>query len=372
MSARSPRTLRILGSRGIPAAHGGFETFAERLSLHLVERGWRVIVYCQEQGRGAIAYDHWQGVERVRIPVADDGSWGTVVFDWIATRHAAGFRDLCLTLGYNTAVFGALLRLRGIPNLFNMDGIEWRRGKWGPLARVWFYLNDWAGCWIGDHLIADHPDIATHLLSRVRASKITTIHYGADIPADPPAGSVHEFGLEPGRYLTLIARAEPENSVLEAVQGFSRRVRDRHLAVLGDYSADNGYHAAVQRAAGPEVRFLGPIYDRAKVGALRFHSLAYVHGHRVGGTNPSLVEALAAGNPVIAHDNPFNRWVTGSGALFFSDAPSFDTALSRLLRDPALADSLGDSSAARFQAMFQWPRILAEYERLLERFEPSR
>src|SRR5262249_25470384 len=130
------RTLRILGIRGIPAAHGGFETFAEQLALYLVQRGWRVIVYCQDDGHGTIQHDQWRGVERVRIPIAMGGAKGTMLFDWIATRDAARHGDLCLTLGYNTAVFCAMLRARRVPNIINMDGIEWRRAKWGGLAKA--------------------------------------------------------------------------------------------------------------------------------------------------------------------------------------------------------------------------------------------
>ena len=133
----------------MPAAHGGFETFAEHLALHLVQRGWRVTVYCQEEGSGPAVQDEWQGVQRVRIPVAQAGPRGTIVFDWKATLHAAAAGELCLTLGYNTALFCAVLRLRGVPNVINMDGIEWSRAKWGPVAKAWLWLNDWAGCLLG-------------------------------------------------------------------------------------------------------------------------------------------------------------------------------------------------------------------------------
>ena len=136
------RTLRILGIRGIPAAHGGFETFAEHLSLHLVARGWRVVVSCQEDGSGPVQFDDWRGVERVRIPVSMTGAKGTMLFDWKAIVHAAGEGDLCLTLGYNTALFCVALRAAGVPNIINMDGIEWSRAKWGRLARSWFWMND--------------------------------------------------------------------------------------------------------------------------------------------------------------------------------------------------------------------------------------
>jgi glycosyltransferase involved in cell wall biosynthesis len=363
--------LRILGTRGVPAAHGGFETFAEKLALHLVSRGWRVVVYCQDDGDGPMVEDTWQGVERARIPVAATGPKGTIVFDWRSTAHAARHHDLCLTLGYNTALFCTLLRLKGIPNLINMDGIEWSRAKWGPIAKAWFWLNERAGCWLGNHLVADHPQIEAHLQTRVAASKITTIAYGAEAVTAAPAEAVQALGLQPGRFLTVIARAEPENSILEVVRGFSTQPRGYQLVVLGHYDEGNAYHRAVKDAASPEVKFVGAIYDKPVVQALRFHSAAYVHGHQVGGTNPSLVEALGAGNPVIAHDNRFNRWVAGDGASYFVCANTFSEQVAQLLSNPARLVNLRLQGQQRFEAMFTWNRILNQYESLLARHLPS-
>lgn len=363
--------LRILGTRGVPAAHGGFETFAEYLALYLVERGWRVVVYCQDDGVGPVFEDAWHGVERVHIPVAQSGPKGTIVFDWQATAHAAKHRDLCLTLGYNTAVFCSLLRLKGIPNLINMDGIEWSRAKWSGVAKTWFWLNDWAGCWLGNHLVADHPQIKSHLESRVMSQKITTIPYGADAVTSAPLAPLQALGLESGRYLTVIARAEPENSLLEIVKGFSAKRRDFQLVVLGNYHESNGYHREVLSAASDEVRFVGAIYDKAIVQALRFHSAAYVHGHQVGGTNPSLVEALGAGNAVIAHDNRFNRWVAGSGAVYFDGAEAFSKHLDELLASPSRFQEMSSWSRARFYESFTWPDVLAQYESLLIQYLPA-
>ena len=364
------KTLRILGTRGVPAAHGGFETFAEYLSLHLVAQGWRVVVYCQEDGTGPVFEDTWQGVERVRIPVAQEGPKGTIVFDWQATAHAARNQDLCLTLGYNTAVFCALLRIKGIPNVINMDGIEWSRMKWGPVAKTWFWLNDWAGCWLGNHLVADHPQIKVHLTSRVRANKITTIPYGADAVTNAPTAPVEALGLLPGQYMSVIARPEPENSLLEIVKGFSAKPRGMQLVVLGNYSDANAYHRAVKDAASDEVKFVGAIYDKTVVQALRFHSAAYVHGHQVGGTNPSLVEALGAGNAVIAHDNRFNRWVVGEGAVYFSGADGFAACMDEVLSSPDRLVQLKRAGLTRFIQEFTWPHVLKQYEALLNSYLP--
>ncbi|MEN3372388.1 DUF1972 domain-containing protein [Dechloromonas sp. ZS-1] len=367
----SIKTLRILGIRGIPAAHGGFETFAEYLALFLVERGWRVVVYCQEDGSGPLFEDIWQGVERVHIPVAQTGPKGTIVFDWRAIVHASRFDNLCLTLGYNTACFSSLLRFKGIPNLINMDGIEWGRAKWGKVAKLWFWLNDWIGCWLGDHLIADHPQIKRHLQTRVRAEKVTMIPYGADSVVHADLTPVLALGLEPGQFITVVARPEPENSLLEIVRGFSAKIRGVQLVVLGDYSTSNPYHCTVKNAASAEVRFVGAIYDKKVVRALRFFSAAYVHGHQVGGTNPSLVEALGAGNAVIAHDNHFNRWVAGNGAMYFEGATGFSDCLDVLLTHPKKLELLRAKSKERFLEIFTWPQVLSEYELLLTKYLPQ-
>jgi glycosyltransferase involved in cell wall biosynthesis len=191
------------------------------------------------------------------------------------------------------------------------------------------------------------------------------IPYGAtEVPsaADEP---VRALGLVPGRFLTVIARAEPENSLLEIVQGFSLAPRGVHLVVLGHYDQRHAYQRAVTAAAGPEVKFLGAVYDKAVVQSLRFHSAAYIHGHQVGGTNPSLVEALGAGNAVIAHDNRFNRWVAGESAMFFQDAGSLGRCIDTLLSQPERLSAMRASSKQRFVARFTWAQVLHEYEQVL-------
>jgi glycosyltransferase involved in cell wall biosynthesis len=360
--------IRILGIRGVPASHGGFETFAEYLSLYLKHRGWDVVVYCQESGPGEKYVDVWEGVERIHIPVEKQGPVSTIIFDWKSVVDAARSKDLCLTLGYNTAVFSSLLRVRGVKNIINMDGIEWSRAKWGKVAKVWFWINDWMGCWLGDHLVADHPEIKKHLSTRVNGRKITTIGYGAERVSSSSDAPLSTWGLAPGRFLTVIARGEPENSILEIVKGFSRVRRNFKLVVLGTYDRTHPYQSSVLSAASDEVIFPGAIYDKNIVKALRFHSALYVHGHQVGGTNPSLVEALGAGNAVVAHDNRFNRWVAGSGACYFQDEESFSTLLDRLLQDDAKLEMMRKSSIERFEESFTWTKILEEYERLLSSF----
>ena len=366
------KTIRILGTHGVPANYGGFETAAENIALFLVKSGWRVIVYCQVDGKGPITEDTWNGIERVTIPVNLAGWKGTSLFDWLAIGHACRFNDLCLTFGYNTALFSTRLRLKGIPNVINMDGIEWSRARWGFAKQAILYVNERIACFVGNHLIADHPEIERYLLTRAPKRKITTLTYGADPLDEPSADPVNKLGLEPGRYLTLVARSIAENSILEMVQGFSIQQRDCKLAILGNYEPGvDEYHRQVMNAASEEVVFLGPIYDKHVVQALRYHSLAYVHGHTVGGTNPSLVEAMAAGNPVVAHDNPYNRWVAGDAALYFSDAQGFGDALGQLLASSAILAALRANSRRRYLEEFTWEHVAGQYEQLLLRYLPN-
>lgn len=366
------RTVRILGTHGVPANYGGFETAAENIALFLVKAGWRVIVYCQTNGSGPIREDVWNGIERVTIPVNLPGWKGTSQFDLRSIKHACQFKDLCLTFGYNTALFSSLLRIKGIPNVINMDGIEWSRARWGFAKQAILYINERIGCFVGNHLIADHPEIEKYLLTRAPKRKITTLTYGADPLSDAPTELVTQLGLEPGKYLNLIARSIPENSILEMVRGFSMKPRGCKLVILGKYEPEtDAYHRQVMDAASDEVVFLGPIYDKGVVQALRFHSLAYMHGHTVGGTNPSLVEAMAASNPVVAHDNPYNRWVANDAAVYFNSAESFSEAIGQLLASPAKLAAMRVNSQRRYLEEFTWEHVAGQYEQLLLRYLPN-
>lgn len=367
------KSLFILGTRGVPAKHGGFETFAEKLSTHLVAAGWQVTVYCQEDGGGERWESSWHNINRIHIPVRQEGTLGTVIFDLRATWHALSQQGLFLTLGYNTAVFNLLHRLRGQINLINMDGIEWRRDKWGVLAKSWFLLNERIACWAGNHLIADHPLIKKHLSSRVCPEKITMIPYGGDEVLCAEQDHLDRVSVVSGKYSIVIARPEPENSILEIVAAFSSRLRNHKLVVLGDFDAStNPYHCKVMAAASEEVIFPGAIYQVAVVQALRFYSCLYIHGHRVGGTNPSLVEALGAGCAVIAHDNHFNRWVAGSDAAYFKNQEDCSVLFDELLHDDDAIERMQSASRARFHERFTWEKILQDYEKLFVEWYPSK
>ena len=367
--------VAILGTRGIPALHGGFETFAERLALHLGALGWDVEVYCQGVAPAA-PHPGFERIGLVHIAVPFGGSLGSVLFDLAAMLRAVRTPDrLLLVLGYNTALFGILARLRGAVQIINMDGIEWRRAKWPLPVRAWFWCNERLACWLGDGLIADNPHIADHLATRADRSKISMIPYGADPVAGAGSDHLSRWALRPGGYALVIARPEPENSILEIVRAYSARARPCPLVVVG-LRADGGssrYRRDVLASAGPQVQFIGPVYDADTIGALRYHARLYLHGHQVGGTNPSLVEAMGAGCVILAHDNRFNRWVGGGALRYFAAEAELDLMLAAQLDDGnELCAAMRKATRERHAAVFRWSGILDQYTRLLQQAAPVR
>lgn len=362
----SKKHLAILGIRGVPAAHGGFESFAERFAPWMVQHGWKVTVYCQGSATGKRYEDEWEGCRRVHIPVKGDSAVASIIFDLKSTLEAIREKGTLLTLGYNTGFLSVYARLKRRVNLINMDGIEWKRAKYSMPQKAYLWLNERLAAASGNVLIADHPEIARHHSSHAAPGKIRMIPYGGDRIDVADEGELARFGLVRDQFFTVIARPEPENSILEIVRAFSRKPRDAKLIVLGRYSPDQAYQRTVRAVASGDVIFPGPIYQKEVLHALRLFGLAYIHGHQVGGTNPSLVEALGAGNAIIAHDNPFNRWVAGEAGLYFGDEDGCEEAIERLIFSAACRDELRLAASRRWEAEFTWPRILRSYQDLIE------
>ncbi len=358
--------LNILGTRGVPATHGGFETFAERLALYLVRHGFSVTVYCQSEGPVDLAghEDHWNGIHRVHFGTKRSGAAGTMEFDLKCARHVLGQPGVDLVLGYNTAVFNILQKLKRRKVFMNMDGIEWKRKKWSTPAKLWLLLNEIIGANLANTPIADHPEIGRHIAKRTFRSPVV-IPYGADVVETAPLAPVRDLGLQSGGYFISVARIEPENSILEMIKAFQVSGTAKKFVVLGRFDPDIEYHRKVRQAAPANVLFPGGIYEDHRVKSLRFHARAYFHGHQVGGTNPSLVEALGAGNAVIAHDNVFNRWTAGQGQRFFSSVQSCSQHIRQFSHDDLAVQAARKAARQRHAADFSWESVLAQYQALL-------
>lgn len=238
--------------------------------------------------------------------------------------------------------------------------------KWSWPERLWLRFNEYAGAKLANHLIADHPVIKQHLLRCAPDEKITVIPYGALPVETVNLQFLGKGSLRPESYALVIARPEPDNSILEIVSAFSRRPRGIKLVVLGKYDRNVPYQRQVLDSAGDEVQFMGAIYEKPLVETLRKCALIYLHGHKVGGTNPSLVEALAAGNAIIAHDNPFTRWVAGPGARFFVKESDLDATLGEVIGNPKVISDMRAATGKRFTQEFHLDFVLKQYESLLQ------
>lgn len=358
--------IAILGSRGIPAAYGGFERFAEELAVRLTARGIDVTVYCEDCGGDAPAT--YKGVRLEYVPVPRLGPLTTILFDLRSLWKSRKDYDVVYMLGYGAGAFCFLPRLWGTTVWINMDGIEWARSKWGRVARIWFRFMEMLSVHAPDRVIADAEAICDHLSQRHPAMKpCSVIPYGAPVLTVPTdAAALAEWGLAPDRYDLVVCRLEPENMVAEIVDGYSRSNTPVPLVIVGDHRKENGYVRSLASRGSGRIRFIGTVYDAEKLKALRYHARCYIHGHQVGGTNPSLLEAMGCGNIVVASDNRFNREVAGPTAFYFHgahDLPRVLAAIGQL--GPERIGALKGSMQKRIRDHYTWESVVDKYYGLL-------
>lgn len=366
------KRLLILGTHGLPAQHGGFETVAEELALHLVQKNWRITVYCREPWERTSIYETmWGRVRRVHIPVKQKGWLGSFIFSWKAARHARTQPTLSLHFGYKHAITSLLQVVRKKSVVFHMGGMPYLTPGLSTLQKMAWLISERVARFTGSHFITDHPLMEQQLKKHKLNKDVSLIVNGALDVVDASTAPVQELGLEPGKYSLMVAVPSPERSTLEVVKGFSREARGHTLVVMGDLDENNPYHQQVLDAASDEVLFLEANYDKDTLRALRYHCYLSVNGQQLGGTNPSIIEALAAGNPILAHDNAFNRWTVGSDAgVFFSDADSCAAQFDTLLAKPDLALAMKKAARLRHADAFTLAPMLKEYEKILNRHNP--
>lgn len=370
--SRWPRRLRIalLGSRGIPARYGGYETFTEELAARLVQRGMEVTVYCRAHytPRGLTSH---AGATLVVLPTVRSKHFDTPVHTLLSCLDASrrGF-DVALMVNSANALFLPLLRLAGTPVLLNVDGIEKRRAKWGPLGRGVFALSERLSCFLPNGLVTDAEVIRQHYLRRYGASS-TVIPYGVEPRPLPPGETLARLGLTPRGYLLYVSRFEPENNPHRVAEAYRSVPGDIPLVMVGSAPYADAFIRGFTAGADRRILFPGAIYGDG-YRELLSHALAYVQATEVGGTHPALVEAMGYGNCVLAHDTPENREVAGETALFF-DAHLPETLarqLTAVLRErqasPASLEARRLSMAERARARFSWNRVTDLYLALLQ------
>ena len=369
ISSRNERQLKvaILGTRGIPARYGGFETFAEELALRLVNLGVETTVYCESGSGDKLASFH--GAQLEYVAATRLGPLTTILFDLRCLWRARKGFDVVYMLGYGAGLFLCIPRLGNGRVWVNMDGIEWMRSKWSMPARVWFRVMEALSVRTAHRVIADAEGIRRHLISRHGANLFcSVIPYGAEVVRRAPDTSLlSRWDLVSGGYYLVVCRLEPENHVKEIIQGYLKSEGRRPLVIVGDSACGTAYANGLLQEASDRIRFIGTVYDKKSLQALRYHAMAYFHGHCVGGTNPSLLEAMGCGNIIVAHDNQFNQEVAGKGAFYFrtsDDIPGLIHHLETLSFEER--NHLAEQTRQRIQARYDWDDIAQQYIQIIK------
>ena len=357
--------IGIIGTRGIPNHYGGFEQFAEYISQGLVVKGHSVTVY--NSHKHLYQQPEWNGVtiRHCYDPEHKMGTVGQFVYDFNCIRDTRKRDfDIILQLGYtSSSVWGWLLPRKKSVVTTNMDGLEWKRTKYPKPVQRFLQYAEKLGVKYSDHLIADSIGIQQYILNKYKKHSVF-IPYGADLFSIPDQDQLDQYGLLPNGYNMLIARLEPENSVEVILDGVAMSDNKLPFLVIGNHQTKFGAYLKSKFENHPYIQFLGSIYDINLLNNLRYFSNLYFHGHTVGGTNPSLLEAMASSALICAHENVFNQSILSDDAFYFQTKEH----VSELICQREKTDNLNkiESNCKKVEALYCWPVIIDQY---LDHFE---
>jgi glycosyltransferase involved in cell wall biosynthesis len=370
-----PLKIAILGTRGVPPNYGGFETFAAEMGVRLIARGHEVTVYCREPGP-----EVWRGIRRIVLPAFGAKYFETVSHSFFSAMDAMR-RDFDVVLVCNAAnaFVLPLLRAARIPVAINVDGIERKRRKWNILGRAVYSMGEALSVSFANAVVADADVIAGYYAANYGAQTVT-IPYGAEFPDEADSDVLTRLGLESRNYILYVSRFEPENNPLEVVEAYERWANgsesaapDRPPLVMlgkGLYAADLVQRLHAHRSAS--VLFPGALYG-ADYRTLQRNALLYVQATEVGGTHPALIEAMASGGCVVAHDTPENREVGADAVGYFSLRPdSLSGIFSEWLSNPLKREHFRALARKRARERYSWDVVTNDYERLFQRLRGQR
>ncbi len=360
--------IAITGSRGIPNNYGGFEQCAENLAVLLVEAGHDVTVYNPHYHDYNESTFHGVRIVKQWNPEKSIGTAGNFIYDYNCMQHALQQRcDILLVLGYTTAsVFFPFLRKRKSVLVTNMDGLEWKRDKWNAVVKKLAKWFEALGARHSDFLVSDNREIARYLKDEY-GKESTFIAYGAEVFDQPEAAVLSKYNVAERSYDLLIARLEKENNIETILDGVVLSGSKMPFLVIGKHETPYGELLKQKYASTRNIRFMGGIYNLNHLNNLRYYARFYFHGHSVGGTNPSLLEAMASDAFILAHDNAFNRDVLGSSAFYFPDSSVAAALLIDADKLEASRTTFVAANREKIRTEYNWKKIAGEYEALFKR-----
>jgi glycosyltransferase involved in cell wall biosynthesis len=359
--------IAILGTRGIPASYGGFETFAEHLSTRLAARGHEVTVYCRAHYVSPRQLQY-HGVRLKVLPTIRHKYFDTVVHTFFSAIHAVSKRyDAVLICNCANAPFSPILRLTGTPVAINVDGLEHKRKKWSWLARRYYRFAEYLSTLLPNEMVTDAQVIQDYYLARHNAPS-TMIAYGSEVERRPNRDVVRKWRVEPNRYVLYVSRLEPENNAHLVIEAFKKVRTAYRLLIVGDAPYAEQYINSLKASARGDKRiiFTGFVFGQ-DYRALQQNAYCYVHATEVGGTHPALLEAMGYGNCVLTLATPENIEVVGEAGVPYIDEFDLAEKLKRVLRDGSLVQAYRNRAQQRIQKHYDWETVVDQYEQLFAR-----
>lgn len=355
--------IGILGTRGIPNNYGGFEQFADYLAGGLVEKGREVYVY--NSHNHPYQEKTYKGAHIIHAfdPEYKMGTAGQFIYDLncVLDSRKRDF-DILLQLGYtSSSVWSKLMPTKSLI-VTNMDGLEWKRSKYNPMVQRFLKQAEKWAAFNSDHLVADSVGIQEYLKNKY-ALPSTFIAYGADIFTKADQAVLDNYKVEAGNYYLLIARMEPENNVETILRAYDKSSSSKPFLVIGRTDNTFGTYLKKEFESNTNIRFQEGIYDFDVLNSLRYYCSAYFHGHSVGGTNPSLLEAMAASAYMVANDNVFNKTILGEDAEYFSNTESL-IPIFEIEKDKHFKKHAIDNNLQKIREKYSWNEIINRYDDL--------
>lgn len=357
--------IAIIGTRGIPAHYGGFETCAEEISIGLVNKGHRVTVYCR-YGNEPGKPKNYKNVNLIYVPHLDSKNIGTISHSLCALIHSL-FCKYNVTLVFNVGLAPLCIipKVFGKKIILNVDGLEWKRKKWGSVAKKYFLFCEIIAHYFTDAIITDSKAIQKYYEQKYNV-KSTYIAYGANIDKSRDNSILSKYNVTKNEYFFIASRLEPENNADLIIEAFAKLKTNKKLIIAGGANYKSSYIEKLKKIKDKRIKLLGPIYNENHIRELHCNCFAYIHGNEVGGTNPALLKAMGYGNCVIALNVSYNKEVLRDSGFYFEKSKvSLMDTLVKLLNNSKLVLKYRKKAITRIKKTYLWEKIVNEYENLI-------
>ncbi|MBA7492676.1 hypothetical protein ES702_03226 [subsurface metagenome] len=358
--------ISIIGTRGVPAHYGGFETCADEISVGLVSRGHQVSVYCR-YGNVPSNPKEYRGVRLIYVPCFKTKVLGTLSHAFFSFLHVLSCRyDILMVFNAAVSPFCIVPKIFFRKIVLNVDGLEWRRRKWGPVGKSYYRLAEFISTLIVNRIVSDSKAIQKYYENKFHTPS-TFIAYGAHIEGSSQPEILDHYGIKKGEYFFVASRLEPENNTDITAKAFEKVKTDKKLLIAGGANYKSKFIQELMKTKDRRIKFLGSIYTPGHIKELHLGAYAYVHGNEVGGTNPALLKALGYGNCVLALNVPFNAEVVGPSAILYErSVEDLRRKMQYIVDHPEEAEKYRRKAVERIKECYTWDRIIDGYERLFK------